>query len=82
MAILQQSGVNVPPQALQEAQGAAQNALLAGQAMSHAQPGQAPQAGQQPHGGKVPAMEGLSKHAADLTGGMQGTGEPVHTQVG
>lgn len=29
------------------------------------------------HAGKVPQMEGLSKHAADLTGGMDGTGVPT-----
>lgn len=30
-----------------------------------------------PHGGMVSPMESLSKHAAALTGGMQGTGQPA-----
>ena len=29
------------------------------------------------HGGKVAPQESLSKHHADLTGGMQGTGQPA-----
>lgn len=32
---------------------------------------------QAPHGGKVAQMESLSKHHADLTGGMQGSGQPA-----
>lgn len=38
--------------------------------------------GQTEHGGKVPQMEGLSKHAADKTGGMQGTGETAPMGTG
>jgi hypothetical protein len=34
------------------------------------------------HGGKVPQQESLSKHAADQTGGMQGTGSPAATGPG
>jgi hypothetical protein len=35
---------------------------------------QAQDNGQQPHGGNVAAVPSLDKHAADLTGGMQGSG--------
>jgi hypothetical protein len=34
------------------------------------------------HGGKVPQTESLSKHAADETGAMQGTGSPAATGPG
>lgn len=43
----------------------------------------APGAGPQTeHGGKVAQMEGLSKHATDLSGGMQGTGSPAPMGAG
>jgi hypothetical protein len=71
MEILRQAGVNVSPQAVQEAQGAAQNAVLAQQVPSRdtglGHPGAPTE-----HGGKLPQLESLSKHAAALTGGMQG----------
>jgi hypothetical protein len=35
-----------------------------------------------PHGGKVAAVEGLSKHATDLTGAMQGSGQMVPGMAG
>jgi len=41
-----------------------------------AQPGLPPPMEQPAHGGKVAQMESLSKHAQDLTGGMQATGQP------
>jgi hypothetical protein len=74
--ILKQSGVTIDPAAIQQAQAGAQNALLAGHVVNQAQPGM-PGQPQTAHGGKLPAMEGLSKHAAELTGGMQGTGKPA-----
>jgi hypothetical protein len=74
MEILKQAGVTVSPEAVQEAQGASMNALMAQQ-----MPGQPTGKGAPPdttvHGGKVPQMESLSKHANALTGNMQGTGE-------
>lgn len=74
MEILRQAGVTVSPQAVLEAQGTAQTALMADQAVSkdtglgHPAPNMA-------HGGKLPQLENLSKHAAALTGGTQGMPE-------
>jgi hypothetical protein len=72
-AILQQNGVQIPPEAMQSAQDMAANALLAQHAVGKAAP--APAGKPAEHGGKLPQMENLSKHAAALTGNMQGTGE-------
>lgn len=46
--------------------------------MPEAQLNQPPVADEQaPHGGKVAQLEGLSKHATDQSGGMQGSGQPA-----
>jgi hypothetical protein len=60
MDLLKQQGVTINPEALA-------NANLAAQALP-------PAAGQPPHGGKVPQMASLDKHQADQTFGMQGSG--------
>lgn len=71
MEILRQAGVTVSPQAVQEAQGTASAALIAQQVPSQdtglGHPGPSLE-----HGGKLPQLENLSKHAAALTGNMQG----------
>jgi hypothetical protein len=76
MAILQQAGITIPQPAVTEAQQTALTVAAAQPMPGHA-PSATPPAGQQPHGGKVAPMESLSKHANDLTGGMQGTGAPA-----
>jgi hypothetical protein len=73
MAILQQSGVTVPPEVIQQAQAGAQNALLA-QQVAGAQAG-GPEGNNTAHGGKIAPMEGLDKHAAEQSGGTQGIGQ-------
>lgn len=81
MDILAQSGLQVNPAAVQEAQAAAQNSLL----LQQVQASQAAASEGQPetaHGGKVAQMEGLSKHAVDQTGGMQGSGQPAPMGAG
>lgn len=76
MEILKQAGVNVSPQAVQEAQGTATAALMAQPAVSTPTGKGAPPPSME-HGGKLPQLESLSKHAEALTGGMQGTGAPA-----
>lgn len=81
VAILEQTGIQIDPQAVQQAQAAAQNALLAKQAAEAARTA----AGAPPntqHGGKVGQLESLSKHANALTGAMQGTGLASPTGAG
>jgi hypothetical protein len=73
MAILQQSGVTIPPEVIQQAQAGAQNALLA-QQVAGAQAG-GPEGNNTAHGGKIAPMEGLDKHAAEQSGGTQGIGQ-------
>ena len=71
--ILQQLGIQVSPQAVAMSQAMLQQSeMLAAQAAA-AEGGQ-PGEGDTKHGGKLPAQESLSKHAADQTGGMQGVG--------
>lgn len=74
MEILRQAGVTVSPEAVQQAQGAAHNALLAQQATVATDTGQGAPPPSDQHGGKLPPLENLSKHAAALTGAMPGTG--------
>jgi hypothetical protein len=79
--IAQQLGLKISPAAIQQSQGLA----LQAQQLAKAQAAEAAlqkQSGQQPHGGKVAQMEGLSKHAVDQTGGMQGTGSPAASGAG
>jgi hypothetical protein len=78
MEILRQAGVTVSPEAVQAAQAAAKNALLAEQASVAADTGQGATGPDTRHGGKLPQLESLSKHAADLTGGMQGMPSPAN----
>lgn len=79
--ILNQAGLKIDPQAIAEAQGQAHNALLAQTVVGKAIPAKPGQPNTE-HGGKVPQMESLSKHANALTGGMQGTGEPAPLGAG
>lgn len=75
MEILRQAGVNVSQQAVQEAQAGAVTQAALGAAMPGNDTGQGAAGPKTEHGGKVPQNpEPLSKHAAALTGGMQGTG--------
>jgi len=81
MEILRQAGVNISPQAVQEAQAGAMNALMAEHALEAKK--QAQDAGNgmaapnTTHPGKVAVAESLSKHQTDLTGGMPNTGQPM-----
>jgi hypothetical protein len=65
--LAQQLGLTISDEAKQATQalGAIMQALQAQQAQAEAQT---------KHGGKLPQQESLSKHSADLTGGLQGTG--------
>jgi hypothetical protein len=71
--ILKQQGIQISDQAMAQTQqlGALMAAMNAMQATAEAQDGQTK------HGGKLPQQESLSKHAADQTGGMQGSGGPA-----
>ena len=73
--ILEQQGLNVPPEI--RAQVQTLSALAAA-----AQAAQEQAAANTKHGGKLPQQESLSKHAADQTQGMQGTGAPAAMGVG
>jgi hypothetical protein len=81
MEILKQDGMQISPQAIAEAQQTAQNAILAAQVPA-TPTGLGTPAANGDHGGKVPQLEGLSKHAAELTGGLQGTGQPAPLGAG
>jgi hypothetical protein len=74
LGIAQQLGLQIDPSWVTLSQAALQQdqqlALLA-----HAK--DADSAGDGRHGGKLAPQESLSKHAADVTGGMQGTGAPA-----
>jgi hypothetical protein len=76
LEILAQDGLTISPQAIQQAQMTAQNAILAAQIPAAPSGVGAPSPGQLEHGGKVPQLESLSKHANALTGGMQGLPTP------
>jgi hypothetical protein len=70
--ILQQQGITISPQNVQLSQAMLQQSqALAAQVQAEENAG-AP--GKTAHGGKLPQQESLSKHASDVTGGMQGTG--------
>ena len=81
--ILAALGVKISPEAIQQSQGLMLQAqqLAEAQAQEAAMQKQA-EKGQPPHGGKVAQMEGLSKHAVDQTGGMQGSGAPAASGAG
>ena len=68
--ILKQQGITISDQAMQMSQqiGAMMAAMQTMQAQAEADT---------KHGGKLPQQESLSKHAADATGGVQGTGAPA-----
>jgi hypothetical protein len=73
--ILMKSGMQIDPVALVRAQDLGQQAAArqvveaAASAVGEEKPGQ-PE-----HGGKVAQLESLDKHATDITGGMQNSGE-------
>ena len=79
--VLGQCGIKISPEAIAKAQEAAVTQMMAGQvaAQANAQTGAGAETA---HGGKVAQMEGLSKHATDMTGGMQGTGQPAPMGAG
>lgn len=73
--ILQQQGITISPGAVTSSQALLQQSLLlAAQAGSDAGTGAPPNTA---HGGKLAQQESLSKHHADNTGGMQGSGAPA-----
>ena len=80
----QLSGKTISPEAIQKATMLAvgMQADLATQAAAEAAAKGPEPTGQPPHGGKVAQMEGLSKHATDQTGGMQGSGEMTPGMAG
>jgi hypothetical protein len=75
--ILRMAGVNVTPEAVKEAQGGALNQMMAQQAVPTGDVGAGQPGASTGHGGKQPQQESLSKHHAEMTGGMQGTGAPA-----
>ncbi len=79
--VMRQTGMQISPEAVQEAQAAAMTALMAAQLPSN-DTGQGDAGSKTEHGGKQPATESLSKHAAALTGGMQGSGAPAPMGAG
>jgi hypothetical protein len=72
--ILTQLGLKISPEAVLQSQ---QLLLNAQQEAAAAEAEAEGQAGDTTHGGKQPQSESLSKHHADLTGGMQNTGAPA-----
>lgn len=76
MEILKQAGVTVSPQAVAEAQSGATNQALMQQIPTN-DTGEGKPLPNAEHGGKMPQAESLDKHQADLTGGMQGTGQVI-----
>lgn len=73
LGIAEQLGIKIDPNWITLAQAALhQDQLMAAQ-VDATKPGEGPKA-DTTHGGKLPAQESLSKHAADRTGGMQGVG--------
>lgn len=79
--VLGQCGIKISPEAIAHAQEAAMNQMLAQQiaAKANAQTGAGPKT---EHGGMQAPTESLSKHAQDLTGGMQGSGAPAPMGAG
>jgi hypothetical protein len=72
--MLMQAGWKISPEAVAQSQ----QRLLVAEQMAAAAAAEAEGAGgEAEHGGKVAQKEGLSKHAVDLTGGMQNTGAPA-----
>jgi hypothetical protein len=73
LGIAEQLGIKIDPSWVTLAQAALQqNMEMAAQAEADAEGAKA--AGETKHGGKLAPQESLSKHAADMTGGMQGVG--------
>jgi hypothetical protein len=69
--ICTQLGLKISPEAVMQSQ---QLLLQAQQLAAAAEAEQEAQQGDTKHGGKLAPQESLSKHAADRTGGMQGSG--------
>jgi hypothetical protein len=74
LEILQQQGIKITPEAVLQSQQLLLNAQQEAAAAAAEAEGQK---GSEKHGGKVAQQESLSKHASDLTGGMQNTGAPA-----
>lgn len=76
LGIAEQLGLKIDPAWVQLSQAMAQaSAQLAMQA--DAEQAAAKAQGDTRHGGKLAPQENLSKHASDMTGGMQGSGMPA-----
>jgi hypothetical protein len=74
LEIASQLGLKISPEMVQ----LSQQMFLQAQQMAAAEAAeQEAQKGDTKHGGKVAQQESLSKHASDLTGGMQNTGAPA-----
>jgi len=81
--ILKTEGLVISPAAIEQAQTAAMHVVATGGAGgAGADAGQGGPPPDTAHGGKVAQMESLSKHANDLSGGMQGTGAPAPLGAG
>jgi hypothetical protein len=73
--ILSKLGVQIDPQAITNALQLGALAMAQQQQVAAAEAAATGPDGAPPHGGKVAPMESLDKHNADLTGGMQGSGQ-------
>jgi hypothetical protein len=80
--IATQLGLTISPQAVMQSQALMkQSQDLMAQAEA-AKAAEKDAKGDTKHGGKLPQQESLSKHASDVTGGMQGTGAPAAMGAG
>ena len=79
LGIAEQLGLQIDPSWVQMSQALLQQSMAMA-AQAEAASGDA--GANTKHGGKLPQQESLSKHAADQTGGMQGTGSPAAMGVG
>jgi hypothetical protein len=74
LEIASQLGLKISPEMVT----LSQQMFLQAQQMAQAEAAeQEAQKGSEKHGGKVAQQESLSKHASDMTGGMQNTGAPA-----
>ncbi len=73
LAIMAQTGIQIPPEAIQQAKVLGMDAIDVAMQKA-AQEGAGKAAGQPEHGGKLSPAESLDKHLTDLTGGQSNTG--------
>jgi hypothetical protein len=74
LGIAEQLGLKIDPSWVTLAQAALQQSL---EMAAQAEAADAEAKASEKHGGKVAQQESLSKHASDMTGGMQNTGAPA-----